>query len=563
MTNISKAIRHKRFHVLEEHEVLLHIQSAAGQSFKMRVINCSLAGIGVVCEQDMSQVDGFLEGSIFPPAKLTWNGQEFYLGRLVLRTLQKKAENSCQLGFQAIDSKVPIDGPLSRVIASNDLDISTIYDFDLNPDKFSLATFIGSDQHNVDLFTRCKQFAILFRDWRETPKYQYRTVRQPSMGARVMTATRRRGNRNDYIIMGSNDYLGLASHPRVIEAAKNALDQYGFGSTGSPMTTGLSQIHEELTDAVSRIMKKEKAMLFNSGYAANLGILAGLTGEQDLIVADILSHASIADGMQMAKSSSRFFKHNDYENLDRVLQEERSKYAGCLVVTEGVFSMDGDVAPLDQIHKVATKHNARFMVDEAHSFGVIGPSGLGCAAKFSLSSEVDVIMGTFSKICGAIGGFVAADTEVIDWLYHLARAHVFSVSIPPSTAAAALEALKIFQEEKDLQERLKTNIRHFTDGLRYLGFEMNPNHESAVIPVTIGDEKILGKMNESLRDDGVFVVPIVYPAVSRNSCRFRFTIMATHSISDLDFVLGSLEKAMLKSGFRTRSEQVVPMRRVV
>jgi 7-keto-8-aminopelargonate synthetase-like enzyme len=241
-----------------------------------------------------------------------------------------------------------------------------------------------------------------------------------------------------------------------------------------------------------------------------------------------------------------------------MLVDERDQYVGCLVVTEGVFSMDGDVAPLDQISAVSRRHNGRLMVDEAHSFGVVGPGGLGAAARCGVLPQVDVVMGTFSKICGGIGAFAAGSAEMVDWLYHFSRPHIFSVSIPPSTAAAALAALRIFMTEKELVNSLKENISHFANGLRHLGFSINPHHESSVIPVIIGDEKKLSIMNAHLRDEGIFAVPIVYPAVSRTSCRFRFTLMAQHTRSDLDFVLTTLEAAMRKADF-TPDQATLPL----
>lgn len=555
MSKIAKSIRHNRFNVLSEHGVKLVLTTPSGALQSIALVNCSLTGLGAISQSALSQEEGYSEGGVLPPAKIVWNDREIYLGRLVLRTMLKRGPDEFYCGFQTIDNKVPIDGPLSRVLDPQELGEGNIYEFDLNPEKFTLASFSAEEHTNVDLFGKCKQFSFLLKKWRESPKYQYKTVRSPSKGPRVQLTQRRKSGRSDYIIMGSNDYLGLASHPEVIEAAKKALDLYGFGSTGSPVTTGISQLHEELTAYIASMLGQEKAILYNSGYVANIGILSALAGEQDLIVADVLAHSSIQDGMQMSKAQKRFFKHNDPGSLRKILNTERKNYAGCLVVTEGVFSMDGDVAPIDEIWKISQESQARLMVDEAHSLGVIGPNGLGACARYDLLSQTDVVMGTFSKICGTIGGFVAGGSEMVEWLYHFSRAHVFSVSLPPSTIAATLTALKIFNRDSGLLDQLQVNIKHFVRGLRHLGVDVNPNHESCVIPVVIGDEKILGMMNESLLDDGVFVVPIVYPAVPRIGCRFRFTVLATHTTSDLDYVLGSLEKAMLKANFRFKPEK--------
>ncbi|HET9238602.1 MAG TPA: pyridoxal phosphate-dependent aminotransferase family protein [Oligoflexus sp.] len=553
MTNLANSIRHTRFRVQPGEDLTLTLQSNSGVTHRLNVHNCSLMGLGAKAEIALSSDEGFYEGGILPPAKLTWGDKTAYLGRLVLRAIRSE-DDSYFYGFQTIDNKVPIDGPLSEVLSITD----SAYEFELDPEKFSLASFLSSESSNVDLFARCRQFSFLYRKWKEMPKYQYYSLRQPSKGPRVLLDMPRKHGRNDYLMLCSNDYLGLSSHPKVIEATKAALDQYGFGSTGSPMTTGNTKLHDELAHELARMFGKEKALLFNSGYTANVGIITGLTAEQDLVIADVLTHASIQDGMRMSSATARFFKHNQPKHLEKMMVDERKQYVGCLVVTEGVFSMDGDIAPLDQISAVSRKHNGRLMVDEAHSFGVVGPGGLGAAARYGVLPQVDVVMGTFSKICGGIGAFAAGSAEMVDWLYHFSRPHIFSVSIPPSTAAAALAALRIFLAEKELVNNLKENISHFANGLRHLGFSINPHHESSVIPVIIGDEKKLSIMNAHLRDEGIFAVPIVYPAVSRTSCRFRFTLMAQHTRSDLDFVLTTLEAAMRKADF-TPDQVALPL----
>ncbi|MEW6056291.1 MAG: aminotransferase class I/II-fold pyridoxal phosphate-dependent enzyme [Bdellovibrionota bacterium] len=555
MAEITRAIRHKRFNFSKDSPVKFVIETKIGSQYTLIPENCSLTGIAGYASQPLSNDEQFDIGDILPAAKIIWEGHEYALGRLVIRNFVKKDEKTT-LGFSLVDSKTPIDGPLARYLETpRDEAAVTPYGFELNPDKFSIANFTETNQTNVDLFAKCKQFSIYFNQWEKMPKYQYHTVRTPSMGARVNLTRSRPNGRNDYLVMGSNDYLGLASHPEVIAAARNAIDQYGFGSTGSPLTTGISAAHEELCGFLAKLYGKEKVILYNSGYTANVGFVQGITTAQDLIVADILAHASLQDGMRMSSATSRFFKHNDPKHLEKILSDQRNQYAGALVITEGIFSMDGDVPPLKKIVEIAKKYNARTFVDEAHSLGVIGPNGLGGCEKFGVISDVDVIMGTFSKICGGIGGFIAGNSDVMDWLYWLSRAHMFSVSIPPSTAAAALKALQIFTSDKTLLTNVRRNIRHFVNGLRSLGAPLNPEHESTVVPVVIGDEKKLGQMNQVLIDNGVFVVPIVFPAVSRKTCRFRFTVMATHTISDLDYALSIFEKAMQKADFTFKKNE--------
>jgi 8-amino-7-oxononanoate synthase len=556
---INKAIRFKRFELKENADLKLIIETNTGNRCEFRILNCSLSGISVVCDIEIQKNEGLAEDILIPSSKIKFEKEDHTLGRLLVRRLII-ANGQTKAAFSTIDNHIPVDGFLSKFIKGEIDTRKSAYDFELSPEKFSIHSF-QEVQNNVDLFHRMKQFQIYYDEWKNTNKFQYRNIRMPSKGERVQLVQSRKGNRNDYIVMGSNDYLGLASEPQVLEAVKKAIDQYGFGSTGSPLTTGLSEVHEELCELIANIFGKEKATLFNSGYAANVGTMTGLTNAQDLIVADFYSHASLQDGIQMAKATGRFFKHNDTKHLEKILREHRESHIGSLIVTEGVFSMDGDTPPLKTISEIAKKTNSRIFLDEAHSFGVVGPKGLGCAKKYP-DVKVDIIMGTFSKICGGIGAFIAADKEVIHWLNWYARSQMFTVSIPPSTAAAALTALKVFLSKPELVEKLKSNIQHFVNGLRELGCPINANHESAVIPVIIGDERKMGIMNEVLKDNGVYVVPIIYPAVSKNNCRFRFTMMANHSVSDLDYVLAILEKAMHKADFKFVQKEELASREV-
>ncbi len=555
MKSVQKAVRHKRYKVADGKQVMLTVEFNTGVQVKLTVDNCSLAGISGFTS-DLIDTEPFTLGDIAPAAKIVWSeNNEVTLGRLAIRRAEKLSDKTV-FAFSTVDGKVPLDGPLSRML---EIDFSSKngagYELELSNDKFSLAHFVESDFSNVDLFDKLYKFQAFYKDWKKSDKYGYHTVREASKGPRINLQRKRKNNRNDYIIMGSNDYLGLSSHPEVTEAAKKALDAYGFGSTGSPVTTGITDLHEELCEVLAKMFKREKAILYNSGYVANIGIISALTGERDLICADMLSHASIHDAMQMSKGSSRYFKHNDQNHLNKILTKEREEHNGALVISEGVFSMDGDVPPLDKIMKTARDHNCRVMIDEAHSFGVIGEQGLGACEKFGILKDVDVIMGTFSKISGTIGGFAVGSVELIDWLKHFSRAHIFSVSLAPSTVAATLKSLELFREDKSLLKTLKSNIQHFVKGLQGLGYSIADSHETAVIPVTIGDEKKLGQIYQSLLDDGIFVVPIVYPAVSRKNCRFRFTIMASHNTSDLDYVLSCLEKAMIKADFKFNDNQ--------
>jgi 8-amino-7-oxononanoate synthase len=549
MSNLRKAIRHKRFHVKNGKLLELIVVTNFGNQFKFQVFDCSNTGLKTkLIEKITIPPEDLREGEIVSSAKLAWEGTEVSLGRLLIRRAVLEGD-TFEAAFSIIDIPVPVNSSLSKILEI-DLDENDS-EKELSSNAFTLAHFVENEYTNVDLFERIREFSIFHREWVRSDKYAYQNVRYMSKGNRISLTRLRKSGRNDYIVMGSNDYLGLGAHPEVVKAAREATEVYGFGSTGSPVTTGLSDLHVELCAKLAKLHKKDAAVLFNSGYAANVGIITSLTSSNDLVIADQLCHASIQDALQMSRATSRYFKHNDVAHLKSILSKERHNYNGCLIITEGVFSMDGDTAELDQIYSIAREYNARIMVDQAHCFGVVGPNALGICDKHNLLRETDVIMGTFSKICGGIGGFVTGSQDLIDWIRHFSRAYIFSVALPPSNIAAASKALDIFTADKSLVENLKKNIKHFARSLKAIGYNgISLEHESAVIPVVIGDEAKMGAMYQSLLEDGILCTPVVYPAVSRKNCRFRFTIMATHSVSDLDYAITCLEKAMLRVGFK-------------
>ncbi|MFN7904484.1 MAG: aminotransferase class I/II-fold pyridoxal phosphate-dependent enzyme [Pseudobdellovibrionaceae bacterium] len=547
MAKVQKSIRNKRFQVKKNEKVNLTIETRNGETLVMNVVDCSFNGLQAELYETQFDNQWVEIGSIISSSKITWDNKEIFLGRLVLRRAKETNGLFC-FAFSTVDVPVPVNEGLSHKLEQK-LD-STFSSKELSPEQFNLAHFLEGDFTNVDLFNRVREFSYFHEDWVKSKKYAYQNFRVNSKGPRVNLRRQRSNGRNDYVMMGSNDYLGLGSHPEVVEAAKRALDLYGFGSTGSPVTTGLTELHAELCEKIARMHQKEAAILFNSGYIANLGIITSLCSTDDLVIADQLCHASIQDAMSMSRATSRFFKHNNIDHLRMILEKERANFNGCLVVTEGVFSMDGDTAPLDQIYKVAREFNCRIMVDQAHCFGVVGPNGIGICDKYHLLKETDIIMGTFSKVAGGIGGFATGSKELIDWLRSFARPQIFSVSIPPSTAAAVSKALDLFTSDKSYIENLRANIRHFIRGLNSIGCKLKEDHESAVVPVIIGDETKMGEMYQSLLNDGVWCSPVVYPAVSRKNCRFRFTVMSNHTKTDLDYAVICLEKAMLNSNFK-------------
>lgn len=542
-------IREKRYELNQGSDLKLVISTTTGDRCEATVRNVSGTGLAVTMEAsaDLS----LALDQVVPAGKLVWRGgtMEAVLGRLNVIRLVEKSPGLLDVAFSLIDGTVPLRGPLSFELHINQDEARDLRSTDIDPDHFSLADLAQVNPEDVDLLARFKAATTYRKAWLKKPIYLYETCRAPSKGIRVKLQINRKAQRSNYVIMGSNDYLGLAAHPEVVEAAKKALDDYGFGSTGSPVTTGRTAVHEELREFLARIFKKDAAILFNSGYTANMGAINAMIRPGDFVAADQLSHASIQDALQMCKGTVRYFKHNDMDHLRKLLKENRGSHRGCLVVTEGVFSMDGDLARMADIAEISTEFRARTYLDEAHSFGVVGHRGLGLWETLTDDQSVDVIMGTFSKICGGIGGFVVGNQEVIDWMHFFARSQVFSVSMPPCNAAAVLKALQIFTAQPELVQKLHENIKYFVSGMRQLGAPVAADHGSPIVPVVIGDERKLGKMTEVLLEGGIYVIPIVFPAVRRNGGRFRFTVMATHTQSDLDLALSQFEKAMRIADF--------------
>lgn len=548
--SLSKSIRLKRFRIRNGQNVTLHVESSNGKAYSFPLLDCSLNGLSAQVTPDITLVEELSEGDICSAAKLSFANSEVSLGRLVVRRVPAADQpaKGGQIAFSTVDAKVPLDGNLSAHLEQNFDQGETPFDHELPSNRFTIADFATSGFNNVDIFERTEKFGVFYGHWKQSEKFGYFQQRQPSMGARIKLARTRPGGRHDYIMMGSNDYLGLAAHPAVAEAAVQAIREFGFGSTGTPHTSGYSVVHDRLRAKLAQMYGKEDALIYASGYSANVGIVSGLCREQDLIVADILSHASLHDGIALSRAACRLFKHNDMAHLRKILEENRAQYAGCLIITEGAFSMDGTIGKLDEIYALAREFDARIMIDQAHCMGVVGAHGLGTVEKYELIQETDIIMGLFSKSLGTVGGFVVGSSNLCNWLRSFSRAFIFASSFPPSTAAATLKSLELMQNE-GLTQKLQENIRHFVKGMRQIGAPLDPNHETAIIPIEIRNEEKLGKMYQSLLDSGVAVVPVVYPVVSRNRSRFRFSVRADLTITDLDYAIAAFERAMRVADF--------------
>ena len=337
------------------------------------------------------------------------------------------------------------------------------------------------------------------------------------------------------VMIGSNNYLGLTHHPKVVDAAKKALEEYGTGRTGSRFLNGTLDIHEEFEKELAEFIGKDAALIFATGFLANLGTISTLLNKRDMVIVDRLDHASIIDGCRLSGATIRRYKHNDMDELREILKSIPDD-VGKLVIVDGVFSMEGDIAPLPDICKIVREYGARLMVDDAHSIGVLGPKGNGTAAHFDLVDQVDITMGTFSKSFGAIGGFIAADKEVIDYIKHNSRSMIFTASLPPSVVASTRAALEIIKSEPQRRQRLWEIGDYMRKEFKRMGFDTGTS-ETPVVPVVIGDNMKTFLFWKTLFEEGVYTNAVIYPAVPSKSARLRTSYIATHTQEQLDFVL--------------------------
>ena len=347
-------------------------------------------------------------------------------------------------------------------------------------------------------------------------------------------------NGKKVLMFGSNSYLGLTNHPKIKEAAIAAIKKYGTGCAGSRFLNGTLDIHVELEKRLARFVGKEEAIIYSTGFQVNLGVISCLTGREDYIIWDELDHASIIEGRRLSFSTQLKFKHNDMASLEKVLKscpEDKVK----LIVVDGVFSMEGDVANLPEIVALAKKYNAAIYVDEAHGIGVFGRQGRGTCDHFGVAQDVDLIMGTFSKSFASLGGFVATDSITANYLRHNSRSYIFSASITPASTAAVSAALDIMESEPERIEHLWEMTHYALDGFRNMGCEIG-NTSTPIIPLFIRDNNKTFRITRALFDEGVFVNPVVSPAVPSDSTLIRFSLMATHTKEQLDFALDKIQK---------------------
>jgi 8-amino-7-oxononanoate synthase len=385
----------------------------------------------------------------------------------------------------------------------------------------------------MDIFEKCWNFTQA-EEARKAGYYPYFTPIQSQQDTEVVLNGRR------IIMIGSNNYLGLTTHPKVKEAAMQALKKFGTSCTGSRFLNGTIELHVQLEERLAQFTGKEAALVFSTGFQTNLGTISALVGRHDTVIIDYDDHASIVDGCQLCFGKTVRFKHNDMDSLRKALESTNPR-SGKLVVVDGVFSMEGDIAPLPEIVSICKEFNARLMVDDAHAIGVLGERGNGTASYFGLTEEVDIIMGTFSKSFASLGGFIAAKAQVIDYIKHFSRALIFSASMPPASIAACLASLDIMENEPERRERLWEITRKMHREFRNLGFDIG-NTQTPIIPIIIGDDMKVFQFWKRLLEEGVFVNPVRNPAVPVGRALLRTSYMATHTDEQLERVLETFEK---------------------
>jgi len=386
-----------------------------------------------------------------------------------------------------------------------------------------------------DLFEKAENFTR-HKQVKDLGLYPYFRALTDSEGSRVVIEGKPR------IMLGSNNYLGLTHHPEVLAAAREALERFGTGCTGSRMLNGTLELHETLEHELAEWLGKESVLLWSTGFMSNSGSIGTLCGRKDLIFADREDHASLIDGFLLSGSKLIRTKHNDMADLERRL-EQYADYdkGGKLIAVDGVYSMTGEVAPVDELVRLARAHGARLLVDEAHALGAIGPGGKGTVAHFGLMDDVDLISGTFSKAFASMGGFLAGPQSVKDYLMHHSRQFMYTASFTPSVAATVLASLRVMKAQPELVDQVRANARWMRDELERMGFECL-HSDTAVVPIVVGSVEKLLCFNERIYEEGIFANPVLPPAVPTNACLVRTSYMATHERSDLQEALDIFER---------------------
>ncbi len=372
------------------------------------------------------------------------------------------------------------------------------------------------------------------KDIRDKDLFRHLTELQSGQSSEVVIQGKK------YLLLASNSYLGLSVDPRVINVAKMALEKYGTGSGGSRLVSGSSDLHRELEEKIAKFKNTEAAILFSSGYLANVGTISSLVGVGDFIYSDELNHASIIDGCRMSKANLRVYSHLDLVELNSLLAKDSGNRGKKLVVTDTVFSMDGDLVDLKELSMICEQYGAMLMVDEAHATGVLGDRGSGATEHFNVENKVPVVMGTLSKAIGSLGGYVVGSRKLVDFIRNRVRSYIFDTSLPSASLAASLEAIDIISKEKSRRDHLWDMIHRFKSGIQEIGLQTLPSY-SAIIPILIGEPRPTLEFAEELKKEGIFTPAVRPPSVPQGKCRIRASLMAVHTKDQVDMAIEKFE----------------------
>lgn len=387
---------------------------------------------------------------------------------------------------------------------------------------------------------RINELQQRLKKMKEEKNYFYLKSIDGASGSRVTIDGR------EMIMFASYNYLGLITHPKIKKAAIEAIKKYGTGAAGVRLLAGTTKVHEKLEAKIAEFKGAEDAVTYSSGYVTNLAAITTLSQRGDLVIIDKLDHASIIDGCLLSGATHKSFIHNDMQSLERILANSE-KYVNKLIVVDAVYSMDGDVANLPEISRLAKKYNAKVMVDEAHSIGVLGKTGHGIEEHFDLKGAVDIHMGTLSKTIPSIGGYLAGDKDLISYLKHNSRPFIFSASLPPVAAATAIACFEVIEDEPERIENLQRNVKHFKNGLNSMGYN-TMNSTTSIVPILVGEEKETLELCRMVNDEGIFICPILFPAIPKGTNRLRAHVLATHTSEDIDKALDIFKRAGGKLG---------------
>ncbi len=375
---------------------------------------------------------------------------------------------------------------------------------------------------------------------KEEKRYFYLRSIDGASGARVTIDGR------EMLMFASYNYLGLITHPKIKKAAIEAIEKYGTGAAGVRLLAGTTKIHEKLEETITKFKGAEDAVTYSSGYVTNLAAISTLCGRGDLVIIDKLDHASIIDGCILSGADHRTYLHNNMKSLEKILAKS-GNYTNKLIVVDAVYSMDGDVSNLPEISHLAKKYNAKVMVDEAHSIGVLGKTGHGIEEHFGLKGAVDIHMGTLSKTIPSIGGYLAGNKDLISYLKHNSRPFIFSASLPPVAAATAVACFEVIESEPERIVNLQKNIKQFRDGLNSMGYD-TMGSTTSIVPILVGEEEGTLKLCQMVNDEGIFICPILFPAIPKDTNRLRAHVLTTHTSQDIDKALDIFKKAGEKLG---------------